>query len=114
AGYTIAVHDGVQTRGEIAACPPQQLCTPIPVNYVHPDAEVFLILFGTGFRGNTSLPVVNVGGFPAEVVYAGPQASFAGLDQINIRIPKSARGLGLLGINIRHANANTNPLLGHF
>lgn len=114
AGYTIAVRNGVQTRGEVAACPPQQTCTPIPVNYVHPDAEVFLILFGTGFRGNATLPEVNLGGIPAEVVYAGPQGSFAGLDQLNIRIPNAVRGLGLLEISVRHANQHANLLLGHF
>ena len=40
-----------------------------------------------------------LGGVPAEVLYAGPQGG-AGLDQINLRIPLSLRGRGLVDVKL--------------
>ncbi len=48
-------------------------------------------LFGTGWRN--SLPVtVLIGGKAAQVSYAGPSGGFAGLDQLNVRIPDGVAG----------------------
>jgi len=64
------------------------------------DEDVLLLLFGTGIRGLSSLGQVsvNIGGVEAEVLYAGPQGEFLGLDQVNVRIPKTLRGRGLVNI----------------
>jgi uncharacterized protein (TIGR03437 family) len=53
-------------------------------------------LFGTGLRGHAGLPTVNVkiGGVDAETLFLGPQGGFVGLDQGNIRIPRSLAGRG--------------------
>ncbi len=53
--------------------------------------QIILLLFGTGIRGRSELAgvQVKVGSVSAEVLYAGPQSSFAGLDQVNVRIPSS-------------------------
>ena len=58
--------------------------------------QVFLLLFGTGLRGHAGLPTVNVkiGGVDAETLFLGPQGGFVGLDQGNIRIPRSLAGRG--------------------
>ena len=114
AGYTISVENGVQTRGEVYACPPQFPCEPIPVSYGAEGSEVFLILFGTGFRGLDVLPQVWLGGTEAEVTYAGPQGEFVGLDQINIRLPSAVKGMGLLRVDIFHGGLSANTVLVHF
>jgi uncharacterized protein (TIGR03437 family) len=58
--------------------------------------EVFLVLFGTGLRHHEALSMVSVriGGIEAPVLFAGPQPDLAGLDQINIRLPRSLIGRG--------------------
>jgi uncharacterized protein (TIGR03437 family) len=58
--------------------------------------EVFLILFGTGLRFRSGLPAVtaSIGGVSAEALYAGPQGVFPGLDQVNLRLPRSLAGRG--------------------
>jgi uncharacterized protein (TIGR03437 family) len=58
--------------------------------------QVFLILFGTGFRFRTALSAVsaNIGGMGAEVLYADLAPGFIGLDQANIRLPRSLAGRG--------------------
>jgi uncharacterized protein (TIGR03437 family) len=77
-----------------------------------PETEqVFLILFGTGIRQRSSLSAViaTIGGAYAEVSFAGAQGDFAGLDQVNVRVPRSLAGRGeidvLLTVEAQMANA---------
>ncbi len=58
--------------------------------------QVFLIPFGAGFRNRSSLAAVaaTIGGTGADVTFAGAQGSLVGLDQANIRIPRSLAGRG--------------------
>ena len=53
--------------------------------------QVFLIMFGTGIRSRSLLSTVSarIGGVDAEVLYAGEQGAFTGLDQLNLRVPRS-------------------------
>ncbi len=45
-------------------------------------------LFGTGIRGRSSPAAVRLrAGDDLEVLYAGPLPEYAGLDQVNFRIP---------------------------
>ena len=69
-----------------------------------PEAEqVFLLLFGTGVRHRSALSDVEVriGGEIVEMLYAGPQGEFVGLDQINVRVPRSLIGRGTVNIGIK-------------
>jgi uncharacterized protein (TIGR03437 family) len=58
--------------------------------------QVFLVLYGTGFRFRSSLAnvIARIGGEIAPVHFAGPQGDFVGLDQINIQIPRTLVGRG--------------------
>ena len=61
--------------------------------------QVFLILFGTGFRHRSSLSAVTTkiggpNGVDSQVIFAGAQGIFAGLDQANARLPRSLIGRG--------------------
>lgn len=51
----------------------------------------YLVLFGTGLRHAQNLKV-RLGGVEVAPMYAGPQNSFAGLDQVNLQIPSNAPG----------------------
>jgi len=61
-----------------------------------PDAQVFLELFGTGIRGRTSLANVTatIGGENVDVLFAGPQGQFPGLDQVNLSLPQNLHTRG--------------------
>lgn len=82
----------------------------IPIDLGPETDQVFLALFGTGIRGRSSLSatMASIGGQDAQVVYAGPQGDLVGLDQVNLRIPRSLKGRGevdvLLIVDNRHAN----------
>lgn len=70
-----------------------------------PDGEqVFLILFGTGFRNRSSLSAVSasVGGATVESLFAGAQGDFVGLDQANVGpLPRSLAGRGEVDLAFR-------------
>jgi uncharacterized protein (TIGR03437 family) len=74
------------------------VCRQLPVE-VSPG-ELYLSLYGSGLRAARSVTVL-VGGVPAPVTYAGPQNQFAGLDQINVRLPASLAGRGNVNIEVR-------------
>jgi len=62
-----------------------------------PDGDqVFLVLYGTGLRFCSSLQTAKakIGGVDAEVKFVGAQGDFAGLDQVNIQLPRGLRGRG--------------------
>ncbi|MGH9935310.1 MAG: FG-GAP-like repeat-containing protein, partial [Blastocatellia bacterium] len=62
--------------------------------------QVFLILFGTGIRGRSALAKasVSIGGGEIPALYAGAQGDFAGLDQINLPLPRALAGRGEMDI----------------
>ena len=64
------------------------------------NGTVYLILYGTGIRNRSSLAKVtaNIGGMNVPVLYAGPQPSFEGLDQVNLTLPLSLSGKGEVNI----------------
>jgi uncharacterized protein (TIGR03437 family) len=57
--------------------------------------QVYLILYGTGFRrAQTAVVTATIGGATLPVDYAGAQGYFVGLDQVNVQLPASMAGAG--------------------
>lgn len=86
-------------------------CVPASIDLGPEGTQVFLVLFGTGIRGRSSLPAVTarIGGVNAQVQYAGPQPEFAGLDQVNVVLPRelAARGEVDVALAVDGIAANT-------
>lgn len=72
------------------------LFEPLPIDLGPEGEQVFVIAFGTGFRNRSSLESVGctMGGLTSEVSFAGAQGDLAGLDQTNLKIPRSLAGRG--------------------
>jgi uncharacterized protein (TIGR03437 family) len=90
--------DGSHMSVPVAQCPgniPSALCFTTRIE-VSDDRPVYLSLYGTGIRAASSPAAVQVtiDNITVPVLYAGPQAQFAGLDQINVRLLSSLRGKG--------------------
>lgn len=68
----------------------------VPIDLGTESDQVFLILYGTGLRFRNSLSGVSakIGGTDITPLYAGAQSDFAGLDQVNLRLPRSLAGRG--------------------
>jgi len=87
---------GKQTVVPVSTCAGAGTCIPIPVDLGEADEQVILLLYGTGIRGRTALDNVRVriGGAEAEVQYAGAQSEYSGLDQVNVKLPRSLASRG--------------------
>ena len=59
-------------------------------------------MFGTGirFRSDLAAATAKVGGVDAQVTFAGPQGTFQGLDQVNVRLPRSLIGRGEVDVSL--------------
>lgn len=90
----------------------QNQFVPLPIDLGAADDQVFLVLFGTGFKFRSALAAVTatIGGTPAEVTYAGGQGQFAGLDQANIRLPRSLIGRGEVDVVLTVDNQPANTV----
>jgi uncharacterized protein (TIGR03437 family) len=87
----------------------QQLFVPIPIDLGPEGEQVFLILFGTGFRARSE-PATFIGGELAETLFTGAAPGFAGLDQANVRVPRSLIGKGEVKIQLTADNRSVNAV----
>jgi uncharacterized protein (TIGR03437 family) len=85
----------------------------VPIDLGPADEQVYLILFGTGFRyRNAQTPFsCAIGGQNAEALWAGAQGTLIGLDQANIRLPRTLIGRGNVNVTLQMAGKTTNPVL---
>ena len=75
------------------------------------DEELTLVLYCTGVRGRSSSGVVavEIGGLRLAPSYVGPQQQYAGLDQINVALPKSLAGAGDVSVLVNVDGLPGNP-----
>lgn len=93
--------DGSLTTEPVGMFDPSQgKFIPKPIDFGPEGDRLFLVLYATAIKGRNSLSDVQVtiGNYSAEVLYAGPQGSLFGLDQLNIEIPRSLTGQGLVDV----------------
>lgn len=114
AAVALRVRSGAQTIEPVARYDAaQQRFVPAPIDLGPDGDQVFLILFGSGFRSRSAPEAVRatIGDETAEVLFAGAAPGFVGLDQANVRLPRSLAGKGevsvLLTADDRSANAVT-------
>ncbi len=95
--------NGSQTTEAVAAWDAtQSRFVAAPIDLGGESEQVYLILFGTGLRFRSALSGVaaQIGGANALVTYAGAQNEFAGLDQLNLLLPRSLAGRGEVDLTV--------------
>jgi uncharacterized protein (TIGR03437 family) len=93
--------DGAQTYEPISRWDAAQArFVTSPIDLGPASDQLFLILYGTGLRHRSSLQavLVKIGGIDVQALYTGAQGAFAGLDQINLPVPRSLAGRGEIEI----------------
>jgi uncharacterized protein (TIGR03437 family) len=102
--------DGSVTSWLTFRCSEPGVCKPEPIDLGTPADRTYLVLYGTGLRGNTDLTriTVAVAGGRAQVLYAGPQSEYPGLDQVNILVPDNLRGAGTVDLTLNVAGKDAN------
>jgi uncharacterized protein (TIGR03437 family) len=73
-----------------------------PIDLGPESDQVFLALFGTGVRFRSAVSAVraSIGGMNCEVLFAGAAPGFVGLDQVNVRLPRSLAGRGAVDVEL--------------
>jgi uncharacterized protein (TIGR03437 family) len=74
----------------------QKRFVPAPIDLGSATDRVFLVLYGTGLRFRSSLSAVScsIGGASSQVLFAGAVPGYVGLDQVNVRLPRTLAGRG--------------------
>lgn len=82
----------------------------LPIDMGPATDQVFLVLFGVGirFRSSLSAVITQIGGTPLDALYAGNAPDFVGLDQVNIALPRSLIGRGLMNVALSADSKNAN------
>jgi len=85
---------------------------PLPIELGPESDQLFLVAFGTGFRNRSDLSaaMATIGGANAEVLFAGAQGNLVGVDQANIRIPRSLAGRGNVDVVFRVDGKTANTV----
>ena len=82
-----------------------------PIDLSTPADQVYLVLYGTGIRGRSSLGgvTVAVGGMNLPAIFAGAQG-LPGLDQVNVLLPNSLAGKGIVAVVLTVDGQTANQL----
>jgi uncharacterized protein (TIGR03437 family) len=91
-------------------------CLTTPLDLRAPAEQMYLILFGTGIRGRSSLAGVSaqIGGVDVTVEYAGPVAGLVGLDQLNLVVPAVLAGRGEVDVTVTVDGKTSNAVKVNF
>jgi uncharacterized protein (TIGR03437 family) len=84
-----------------------QRVVPLPVAAGPDTDQLFLQLYATGLRNSQGLKAT-IGGLPAEVLFSGAQSQFAGMDQVNLRIPRELAGKGEVEVILTAGDVRSN------
>ena len=84
----------------------------VPIDLGSSNEQVFLVSFATGVRLRSSLSAITVkiGGADTQVLFAGPQGDFVGLDQVNLLLPRSLAGRGDVDIVLTADGQTSNTV----
>lgn len=80
----------------------------VPINVS--GGNVYLLLFGTGIRNHANPVTATIGSATLPAAYAGAQGSFAGEDQINIALPASLAGAGVVSVALTVDGQTSNSV----
>ena len=84
---------------------------PAPIDVGSSARPAFLILYGTGIRNAATADISAViGGVVSGVEYAGPAPNYTGLDQVNIKLPVSLRGSGIIDVTLVVDGVSSNAI----
>ncbi len=111
AAYAVAVApSGTQTVVPVFTSPYGAVAA-TPIDLSQPGA-VYLSLFGTGFEALIpGIVSATVQGVSVPITSLGPQGTYPGLDQINLLLPQSLAGAGMVNVAVSIVGVASNTVL---
>ncbi len=95
--------DGSQRYEQIGRFDPtQNKVVSVPIDFGEEGEDVYLVLFGTGLRSRLALATVRatMSDQDIEILYAGTQGGYVGLDQLNLKLPRTLAGKGEVDLKL--------------
>jgi uncharacterized protein (TIGR03437 family) len=101
--------DGSQTTLDIFQCP-SGAGTCIAVALDVSGGNTALVLYGTGIQNRAALSdvTVTIGSQTLPAVYAGAAPNYAGEDQVNVLLPSSLAGSGMVNVSVTVSGIASN------
>jgi uncharacterized protein (TIGR03437 family) len=72
--------------------------------------QTYLVLYGTGIHNHANPVVATIGTKQVTAAYAGAQGYYAGEDQINIQLPASLAGSGVVSVSLAVDGQTSNSV----
>jgi uncharacterized protein (TIGR03437 family) len=104
AGSSISVVNGAQQITPLISSTGS--LAPIDVS----GGQTYLVLYGTGIHNHANPVVANIGSTQVTAAFAGPQGYYPGLDQINIQLPASLAGSGVVSVSLAVDGQTSNSV----
>jgi uncharacterized protein (TIGR03437 family) len=106
----VVIPSGIEGPVPVFQCVPSG-CTAVPIS-LGIDTPIYLSFYGTGIRGASGLANVSatIGGTLVQALYAGAQAQIPGLDQVNVPLPLTLRGSGVLDVTVTVDGVKSNAV----
>jgi len=105
--------DGSRITMPVAACG-ESGCLPVGIDLGGPEDRTYLLLFGTGIRfaGQARLSV-RANGVELPILGCAAQSEYAGLDQVNVELPRTLSGAGAVELQLAIDGKLANPVVIH-
>ena len=83
----------------------------VPIDFGEVGDQLYLSLYGTGLRHHAGRTIkASIGGLESSVQFVGAAEGFAGLDQLNLSLPRSLAGRGEAESRLMIGDRSTNPV----
>jgi uncharacterized protein (TIGR03437 family) len=114
-GYIVRLRQGVQSV-EAAAALLRNGVYGFEIDMGPETDDVYLVLLGTGLRNRSSLAGVRaiIADVETPVAYVGPQSEAAGVDQVNVKLPRSLVRRGISALQIAFDGVPADPIFLDF
>jgi uncharacterized protein (TIGR03437 family) len=116
AANLVRVRNGQLLYESVATRNAQNQLVAVPIDFGEPNDVLILVLYGTGIRKRSAQSAVTctVGGTSAPVDYADFAPGFVGLDQVNVRLPRSLAGSGDAGVQLTVDGKTSRTVMVNF
>jgi uncharacterized protein (TIGR03437 family) len=105
--------DGSRSTTPVADCG-ESGCHPLEIDLGGPQDRTYLLLFGTGIRfaGQARLSV-RANSVELPILGYAAQSEYAGLDQVNVELPRALAGAGAVELQLAIDGKLANPVVIH-
>lgn len=113
AANILRVRGGAQSYEPVVQLDSQGRPVALPIDLGSASDQTYLVLYGTGIRNRRSNATLSIGSTSIDASFAGAQGTYPGLDQVNVLLPRSLAGRGLVDLALTVDGGASNTVQIH-